>query len=138
MRKVDLPSGKVLSIDLPRFEVSLALYQALMEKMVGVEIRPNNLDTVLYKDYLAGCLASQEIQEKLWECFKKCLYGELHFDTETFQSREAREDYIKVCMEVVKENTDPFVRGLYSEFPVMHDLMLLLTSPKSKSTTTPS
>ena len=145
MNKVPLPSGATLTIDLPKFEVSLNLYQVLMRELQGIEIRPNNLDSVLFKDYLAGCLSSKEVQDAMWECFKRCLYnsgkpgaGDLAISWETFEPVEDRANYIKVCMEVVKENTDPFVRGLFAEFPTLHALMLLLSTPESKSPTTPS
>ena len=48
-----------------------------------------------------------------WCVFRK---GPLKIDKDTFEPVENREDYIQVCLEVIKENVAPFLKSLFAEY----------------------
>jgi len=122
MRSVDLPSGAVLKVTCAPFATSKALYQAILK-----ELRMARGDTItdIGKEIFCLGFSSLEVEACLWECFKRCSYNasagpgagaDLKIDKDTFELVERREDYFKVCAEVVKENVLPFAKNLYAEF----------------------
>lgn len=120
MKEVKLPSGATLKINLGRFEDSKALYQAILEEAKGIVIGSKTEMASVYKDLVCVGFSSKKIEACLWECFKKCQYnsgaGDLKIDKDTFEPAAARDDYLTACMEVAKENINPFVKSLYVEY----------------------
>jgi hypothetical protein len=74
----------------------------------------------LYKDLFCVGFASPEIEGSIWECMKRCTLntgaGDLKIDADTFEPVARRDDYVKVCVEVVRENVLPFFKSLYAEY----------------------
>ena len=122
MKEEKLPSGAVLQIGLSSFADSKALYQAVLEecRMVTISGLGKSEMANLYKDLVCIGFSSPKIEKALNECFKQCLYnngtGALKIDKDTFEPAEARQDYMNVCLAVLKENINPFVKSLYAEF----------------------
>lgn len=120
MREVKLPSGAVLEVSPSPFAVSKALYQALLKEARGLNISTKAELQSVYKEIFCAGFSSPEIEECLWECFSRCIYrdkrGALKIDADTFEPVEARDDYMKVCLEVAKENVLPFAKSLYAEY----------------------
>lgn len=120
MKEVKLPSGAKLSIGLPPFEDSKALYQAFLKEIKTIAIAGKTEMASFYKDLVCVGFSSKEIEACLWECFKHCTYDSgkspLKIDKDTFEPVTAREDYLTVCMEVAKENIAPFGKSLYAEY----------------------
>ncbi len=120
MREVKLPSGAVLKIQPAPFAVAKSLYQALLKEMKGIAIGPQSNMQDMFKDAFCIGLSSLEIEACLWECFKRCTYnggaGDLKIDDQTFEPVERRDDYVKVCVEVGRENVLPFGKSLYAEY----------------------
>ncbi len=116
MREVELPSGATLKVSPSTFANSKALYQAMLSELheVKVDLAPNFAD--LIKEVFCRGFSSQRIESALWKCFPSCLYGLSKITEETFEPVEARGDYMKVCMEVARENVDPFFKSLYAEW----------------------
>lgn len=116
MRELVLPSGATLKITPAEFIVSKALFQAVSRELRSV--RGANIDDIL-KDIFCASIASPEIEACVWECFKRCLYnsgaGDFKITADTFEAVERRVDYVKVCIEVAKDNITPFVKSLYAE-----------------------
>jgi hypothetical protein len=127
MREIKLPSGAVLKIGVSPFEVSKALYQAILEEAKAVAFVSTTEMASVYKDIFCVGLSSKKIEACLWECFKKCIYnsgkGDLKIDKDTFEPVEARSDYVAVCIAVAKENIDPFVKGLYAEYSQFFEMI---------------
>lgn len=127
MREVKLPSGAVLKITPAPFAVSKALYQALLRELKGVtmgfEITQN-----VFKDLFCAGFSSSEVETCLWECLKRCLYNDLKIDDQTFEPVERREDYLKVCVEVTRDNVFPFAKVLYAEY--LNALTTTASTPK--------
>lgn len=116
IKEVKLPTGAELKIQLPPFSVSKDLYQSLLREAKGVAIRQDTDMGDLYKNLFCIGFSSKEIDAALDKCFEHCLYENLRIDANTFEPEKAREDYIQVCVEVVKANIAPFMKSLYSEY----------------------
>ncbi len=122
MKEVKLPSGAVLKLNPAPFADAKALYQAVLEEIKGISMFSATEMVSVYKDIFCAGFSSRKIEACLWECLKRCTYnnnsgsGDLKIDISTFEPVSAREDYTTVCMEVAKENINPFVKSLYAEY----------------------
>ena len=63
----------------------------------------------------------------------RCLYNGSKIDNDTFEAAEARQDYIKVCAEVAKENVAPFVKSLFADYQTLSSM--IESTLKSSATT---
>lgn len=128
MKKIKLPSGAELRIQLPDFDVSQDLFQSVLKEAKGVRLDLNaEADVNLAKDLFFSIMASKEIRSDLWRCFEHCLYDGERITKDTFQPAKAREDYLQVSFEVAKENLAPFMKSLYVEFlPLVQTLLAKL------------
>jgi len=124
MREFKLPSGSTLKVGLAPFEVSRSLYQAFLEEVKGIQISSATQLASIYKDIFCIGFSSKKIETILWECFKQCLINDLRIDAKTFEPEVARSDYMTVCMNVAKENINPFVKSLYAEYSQFLSTML--------------
>lgn len=112
-----LPSGAVLKITLSPFAISRALYQAVAEEARGLKVEAKTeIDVNLFKDLACLALASKKIEAAVWECMKRATYNDNKITEETFEKREARDDYFMVMFEVARENILPFTKSLYAEY----------------------
>ena len=117
MRMVDLPSGKKMGIDIAPFADSKALWQAMLEELKGLRLDPDaSVDVNFIKDIFCSGIASKKVEACLWECFKRVLYNDSKITKDTFESVEAREDYLDICFEVAKENIMPFTKNLSAKY----------------------
>lgn len=120
MREVKLPSGATLKIQVSPFAISKALYQALLRELKDLPVNTGMEMASIFKDLFCIGFASPAIEACLWECFKRCTYnggnGDLKIDDQTFEPVERRDDYMKVCVEVARENVIPFAKSLYAEY----------------------
>ncbi len=114
MKEVKLPSGSVLLIGLPPFDVSKKLYQAVLKELRGLEIKVDMQMGNLWKELFCIGFSSPEIEEALWKCFDKCTIDDRRIFKDSFEKAEARADYMSVCVEVAAENIAPFVKSLSS------------------------
>lgn len=122
MREVILPSGAVLKIGAAPFVDAKELYQAVLREVRGVE---GTTYTDIFKELVCIGFSSPLIEKCLLKCLERCTYNaasgegagvDLKITTDTFEPVERRDDYMKVCAEVVKENVLPFGKSLYAEF----------------------
>lgn len=128
MKTVTLPSGAELRIDLAPFADAKALYQAILEEGVKIKITSVEHAENVIKDLFCTVLSSKRIEESLYKCFQKSLYGGVRIANvnEVFESLEARGDYFQVCIEVARENIMPFMKDLYAQYgPVLENLKKL-------------
>lgn len=127
MREINLPSGATLKIQVAPFSASKALYKAVLKELKGINIDPKGDATSLYKDIFCTSFSSEEIEKTLWECLKRCTLnsgaGDLKIDDQTFEPVERRDDYMKVCIEVAKDNILPFAKSLYAEYQHMSAIL---------------
>lgn len=112
-----LPSGAELKITLSPFEVSRNLYQAILEEVKLVKLDPlAEVDVNLFKDMFCAGFASKKVESCLWKCMERATYNSIRITPDTFEPKEAREDYLQVCIEVAKENVMPFMKSLYAQY----------------------
>jgi len=140
VKEVELPSKAILKIHHTPFEVSLALNEAVIEELKGLQFDSQTDMLKIYKDIFCTGFSSKKIKECLWKCFERCTYnsgnGDLKIDKNTFDPMDARQDYAAVCMEVAQYNIAPFVKAHSAKF--FQALESLKSSPESKPQTTPS
>lgn len=102
-------------IDLGNPKSVAELTQSLKGKMVDI--------VNLLKDILLGLEVSDEFEAVIYECMKECTYDNIMITESLFDDiQEAREDYDKIVMEVIKENLYPFIKSLIGKFSI-NDLM---------------
>lgn len=112
MKEISLPSGKKLSIGSTPFSESKALFQAVLEELrkIGISSKDDHMEVM--KNLFCMGFSSKKVEDALAVCLKRCLYDGLKIDENTFEPEESRADYLPVCLEVVKENVAPFLKGL--------------------------
>lgn len=121
---LQLPSGAELEIQLAPFADAKALYQAVLEELKSIQVRDETeIDLGLVKDLFCVGFSSKKVEAALEKCFKKCLYNKLPITADTWEPAEARGDYLKVCVEVAKENIAPFVKSLSAEFSQIREIL---------------
>lgn len=116
MKEVTLPSGKILKISPAPFADSKALYQAFVAETRNIKIESGTPMASVYKDLFCIGFSSPVVEEKFWICAARCLYNGLKITKDSFEPVEAREDFTEVCLEVAKENINPFVKNLYARY----------------------
>lgn len=120
MKKINLPSGAVLSIGDVPFKDANALNKALLKELKDLTLNTRAQVGDMLKDIFCSGFSSPEIEKCLWKCLERCTYGngesDLKITEETFEPLEARADYMKVCVEVAKEIVAPFVKSLYAAY----------------------
>lgn len=128
MKEIPLPSGALLKISHTPFSESKALYQALLEELKEVAVDSKTDLTAMMKNVFCMGFSSKKVEAALSVCLKRCLYNELKIDDQTFEPASAREDYVKVCIEVVEENIRPFLKGLSVELKRV--LLMIPSDPR--------
>lgn len=116
MREVSLPSGSVLKVQAAPFADAKALYQAVLDEIRFVEITSAQELMNVFKNIVCVGFSSKKIDLTLEQCFKRCTYNDSNIDKNTFEAVDRRVDYIPVCMEVLKENLEPFTKSLMQEY----------------------
>jgi hypothetical protein len=125
MPKITLETGSILDITLLPFweawEISRVVINELkkldVEDFKGIDFEHINVNDMLnLKTPLCSILASKELIEASKTCFKKCTYNGLRINDDTFENKEARQDFIIVCYHAIWENISPFFGSLASLF----------------------
>lgn len=112
-----LPSGAKLEITLAPFKDGRALYQAVAEELKGLKLDPNaDVDVNLFKDLFCVGIASKKIETALDVCMRRATYNGLKITDDTWESVEARGDYLTACMEIAAENIQPFMKPLFAQY----------------------
>lgn len=116
LKVVKLKSGMELKINPAPFEVSESLFRAISEEMKNMKIESELPDVNFFKDIFCQGISSDKIRACTWACMDHALYNGLRITKDTFTPVAAREDYLEICFEVVKENIAPFTKNLYAQF----------------------
>tara|TARA_R110000744_G_C19209653_1_gene545880 strand:- start:303 stop:719 length:417 start_codon:yes stop_codon:yes gene_type:complete len=72
--------------------------------------------------------SSEVVYDNIFKCLARCTYHGEKITEDTFEDIKAREDYYEITFHCIKENLNPFFKGLRSR---LSQLMLLVV-PKSK------
>ena len=120
--KIALPSGAKLDITLLPFDEAWGVVQTVSKILEGINVdlsgidlaAINAADVLAFKSPLCSILGSREVIEAAKICFKRCTYDGIKIDSQTFEKRESRADYIPAVYYVIKENVSPFFANLIS------------------------
>lgn len=124
LKKITLPTGSVLEMNIAPFADSKALYQAVAEEMMKVQLDPDRKVESALKDLICLGLSSQKIEMRINKCMERALYNGVKIDSQTFEPEKARDDYFMVCFEVAKVNVMPFMKSLYAQYkPILETLI---------------
>ena len=138
MDKVILPSGATLEITLMPFEEAWGIFQvvsAVIEKLdinikdLGIDIS-KPADLINLKGPIASLLANREITDCGKLCLKRCLYNGLRIDSQTFEKKETRSDWIAVLFYCIYCNVSPFLSNLISYLTKKLETLLAKTPQK--------
>jgi len=133
---IELKSGRVLAIGLAPFSVANKLLKTIARELASVSfdmdlgnvdlasIKPRDINTL--KNAAFQLLQSDAVEAALSECMKRCTYEEQKITPATFETEDARADYLPVAWEVMKANLTPFFKNLAlpslgSEAPTIAD-----------------
>jgi hypothetical protein len=122
MERIDLPSGAVLEVDLLSYEKGWKVMQKLSKAFESLDIdlkgvdfkKLSEQDVLRFKNPICHLLADDKILEATKECFTKCLYNNQRIDSSTFDSKEARKDFVFAAFHALRCNLEPFFEGLVS------------------------
>lgn len=111
-----LPSGASLKYNLAPFKEGRDLYQIVIREMKDVPFNSKREIGEVLKDLALIAMSSKEIEVAIWACLKRARYNDIKITEETFESVDARGDYMTVCFEVAKANLEPFMKSLYAKY----------------------
>lgn len=102
---------KALAVELKKVNIDVGDPKNLAE--LSGTFKDTNKWINIFKDVLLGLETSESFDNIIMECMKDCTYDNIMI-TETFfdDKPEARQDYDRIVMEVVKENLAPFLKGV--------------------------
>lgn len=123
MQAVTLPSGAILKIGLAPFKDSKALYQAVLAEGPSIKIESTDQAENAIKDLFCVMLSSSKIEAALKPCLERSLYNGKKIDENSFEPKDARQDYIEACYLVAKANIEPFIVSLFARFSQVKDLI---------------
>lgn len=130
----ELPSGAKLAGGLLPYGEAWAVSQTILNEIKRLNIDVSKIDVDAFsnvkldakfdrshlelflaiKDPLCALLGSSKIVEAVDHCFKKLTYNNLRIGGQTFESKEARQDYLFAAYYALWENVSPFFAGLSS------------------------
>lgn len=120
MNEILLKSGAVLVVNMAPFSASNKLLKVVMRELKTVDLELENLDLAkiatqdinTLKNAICQLLASDALEQSVFECMAKCTYNGSRVVKETFEPEDARGDYLPCAWEVIKANLRPFFSGL--------------------------
>lgn len=124
-KEVSLPSGAKLDIQAAPFVDAKALYQTILAEFRGFSFDSTTDMAAVFKEIACIGFSSTAVEKCIWKCLERCLYtatdgpeagAQSKITTGTFDPVERREDYIKVCIEVARENVGPFMKSLFAQY----------------------
>ena len=110
MRKVSMPSGAELVVNVAPFKDSKALFQAIIKEWK--DLGPDSFLNM--GKMFSSAFSSPDVEAALWPCAIRSLYNGEKITPDSFEAEEMRQDFIPVCLEVVRENIGPFTKSLFS------------------------
>ncbi len=118
---IDLDSGAKLHVTMCPFIDCKALTDALLKSLKGTPISTDDIfgkDIGVLKDLIIEALTSQEVDRALWKCMARSTYKLQRITPDLFDDLKngetAREDFYRVCLEVIQVNCKPFFVKTFS------------------------
>lgn len=129
MRELKGQNGAKIVINASSMKNVKRLRQCIAKELLKHKIDIGNTNTItdiantlkdnlpklvnLIKDVLLGMEISEEFETVIYNCLADCTYNNICIKEQLFDDiPEAREDYDRIILEVIKENLAPFTKGL--------------------------
>lgn len=119
---ITLNSGNLLTVNPPPFALANKLLKTVARELTAVsfdldlgnvdlaKIAPKDINTL--KNAAFQLLQSDAVEAAVFACVERCLYNGQKITRDTFESPEARADYLPVVWEVMKASLTPFFKNL--------------------------
>lgn len=122
MESFVLPSGAKFDVQPLSYEGSWVVTQSLLKSIEQTELdlkgidfkQLTGMDVLQFKGPICALLADQRVLDAAKSCFKKCRYNDKAIDSMTFETKDARQDFLHCCFYALKENVAPFFGSLVS------------------------
>ena len=124
-QETTLKSGIVLRLQVATFKQSMRLLKVVVNEIKAVDLgivvngqidlkklQSMDLPVDAIKNVVCQMIGSDAVDKALSECMGVCLYDGEKITAETFESENARQDYLPVAWEVMQVNLLPFFSGL--------------------------
>lgn len=126
MSKHTLPSGAILDVTPLPYEEAWGVTQSFLKIIEHLKIDIKGidfsafqaLDVLSFAHPICSVLSSKEAMEAARTCFKRCTIDGRKIDGTSFESCDARTDFLFAAFYALKENIAPFFVGLRSLFTV--------------------
>jgi hypothetical protein len=134
--------GKELKITLASFNEALNLQRAIGKELAQSNSKFDidsltdgkiNDDSVLeFLKILINIGISKEIEDCIFICAERAMWGTEKVDREFFEKEENRQYYFEIMFEIAKVNISPFFRSLLSRFSGLQGMIGNILKQKSK------
>lgn len=131
MKEFKSTKGKRVVINPAPFKVVKRLRKTFANELLKVNIDIGNAQSLeelknvysenkllnILKNVLLGLEVSEEFEDVIFECLQECTYDNITITSDLFDDKpELRQDYDRIVLEVVKENLNPFIKGVVGMF----------------------
>ena len=118
--KISLKSGATLELQIAPFAEAMRLFKTIANELKAVDIHLEGLtlekikgtDINGIKNAVLQLLGSDAMELAVRTCMARCLYNGTKITPSSFETMDARPDYLPVAWEVVKFNMGPFFANL--------------------------
>lgn len=135
---ITLKSGRELVINIADFKAACRLRRTIANELRGVKLEIDKLDPNMdiaklgrdeintFKDIICQLLGSEAVERCFFECATRCTIDKAAIRLDTFESEDARPDFLPVAQEVIIFNLKLFfvnldLKSLVSAVPTSSD-----------------
>lgn len=117
---IKLKSGAVLAVGIAPFSDATKLFKTVANELKKVEVNLTSIDMKnimsndinSIKNLIFQILGSDEMEECFFKCAIRSTINGAKVQPSSFESEDARGDYLPVAWEVIKANLSPFFKNL--------------------------
>ncbi len=117
-----LPSGAILDVTVLDYEKAFGIFQTVSRQIGLIDVdfgkidfeKFNTMDVMEFKRPLTQLLSNSDLVKVGNQCLEKCTYDNVKISKATWESIEARKDYLFALFYALKENCAPFLEGVFS------------------------
>lgn len=114
------PSGAKVVINPADFRDAMSLKSAIAKEIsiadfnIDLNALSNEADVSELIKLFLSLDASENVYDKVFACLARCTRNGERITESTFDDVDAREDYYEIAFNCIKENLNPFLKGLRS------------------------
>ena len=124
MKKLTLPSGRILEVGLSPWETGENLYQTIAGELLKmVSSAHQELDESFILKIGLLVVSSKEVKRDIWACTPKCLIDGERLTRDHFEDEAHRDDYLLAMKEIAMVNIMPFMKSLYAQYAPILEML---------------